>query len=221
MKKVAYRTTRLHDEKGNLAAPAELARVPLILLEAMGRRLFGRLPARPLLSHSATKSLAARLTPSSHVIEFGSGASTLWLAQRVGSLVSYETVTQWYDRVSTMLEQHNVTNTTLVLWDGGALAPQDKPPNLIIIDGHKRDLCAEYAIQIAGPETYIFLDNCDKDLFPPDPEREMRRCEKLLKDFAADTGRHIEYFTGFAPAQLYAEQSMLVGLPDTTPKAVD
>lgn len=210
----AFRKSRLHDEKGNLASPAEIVRIPLVCVEAVARLLLGRLPARPLLCYRATKRLASLLSPSSSVIEFGSGASTTWLAQRVGSLVSYETEPKWYESVSMTLRQFKITNTTLVLWKGEILPHPDTPPNLIIIDGYKRDLCVEYAIDIAGPQTHIFLDNSDKDMFPPDPQREMRRSEQLLQIFANETSRPIEYFSGFAPAQLYAEQSMLVGIPD-------
>lgn len=209
----ALRKTRLHDEKGNLAAPGEVARLPLICVEAAARRLLGRRPARPLLCHSATRRIASLLTRSSRVIEFGSGASTLWLAQRTGNLLSYETDERWYESVSASLRRHNITNTVILLWDGEDLSPPDAPPDLIIIDGHRRDLCADFATRVAGPNTYIFLDNSDKDMTPPDPDREMRRSERILLDFATRTGRPVDYFTGFAPAQLYAEQGMLIALP--------
>ena len=38
----------------------------------------------------------------------------------------------------------------------------------------------------------------------------MRVCEQSLIEFAELENREIEYFTGFAPAQFFGEQGMLV-----------
>ena len=202
----------MHDEKGNLAPPRELIRLPIIFIEAALRRSTGRRPTRPLLPHSVTKWLKDILNPNSFVIEFGSGASTVWLAQRVGKLWSYETDPIWFDRITQNLSQKNITNTSLRSWEGDMPEMPDLTPDLIIIDGHRRDICSEYATQAAGSKTRIILDNSDKDVFPFDPELEMRCSEKNLIEFAKKTDRLVEYKTGFAPAQLYAEQSMLVGI---------
>ena len=45
---------------------------------------------------------------------------------------------------------------------------------------------------------------------PPDPNREMRFCERRLIEFARLQQREIKYFTGFSPAQFFGEQGMLV-----------
>jgi hypothetical protein len=45
---------------------------------------------------------------------------------------------------------------------------------------------------------------------PSNPNREMRVCEQLLIEFSRSQDREIKYFTGFAPAQFYGEQGMLV-----------
>ena len=74
----------------------------------------------------------------------------------------------------------------------------------------RRDICVEYAIEVASDSTWIYLDNTDKDMDPPDPSREMRICERCFIDFAKLENRKIKYFTGFAPAQFFAEQGMLI-----------
>lgn len=207
----ALRKSRLHNEKGAIASPIELLRFPIIAGEAVLRWLTGWRPARPLVSYVARRRLQSVIGRSSAVIEFGAGHSTVWLAQRAGSLVSYETDPAWFDRVAKLLARKGLSNVSLVMWRGDEIPHPGAIPDLIIIDGHRRDMCAEFAIAAAGPQTWIFVDNTDKDVMPPDPDREMRRCERLIRDFARETGRVVEVFTGFAPAQLYAEESMLVG----------
>ena len=148
---VALRKSRLHDEKGNLAAPGEIARLPLICLEAMARRLCGRRPARPLLCHRATQRIANLLHPSSRVIEFGAGASTLWLARRTRSLTSYETDKQWYEAVAASLQRNNIENTDLLMWDGADLSPPDAPPVALsarVIDFHGTQVVVATALNL-------------------------------------------------------------------------
>jgi len=51
---------------------------------------------RPWLSDDAIAYLESILTPEMHVIEHGSGGSTLWFASRVVTVIAYEHDTDWY-----------------------------------------------------------------------------------------------------------------------------
>lgn len=52
--------------------------------------------------------------PDMRGVEFGSGCSTLWLGQRVRSLVSVESDREWYERVKEWLKQYNIKNVELI-----------------------------------------------------------------------------------------------------------
>lgn len=66
------------------------------------------------ISEPAKKQLEKILKPDMEGLEFGSGCSTIWLAQRVKSLVSVEHDKKWYERVKKLLEQNNIENVKLV-----------------------------------------------------------------------------------------------------------
>ena len=207
-----FRRSRLHDEKGRAAPLGEVIFLPLVLIQALARKLFGVRPDLPLVPRGARRALAAHLTPRSVVVEFGSGHSTVWLARHAGRVISHETETDWHDLVTARLAAAGLDNARVIRWDAKTIdLPADLgTPDLIVVDGHQRVLCTEWAIRTAGPNTAIYLDNSDKDMHPPDPDRQMRVCERLLRDFAEAESRKIEFFTGFAPGQIYAEEGMLV-----------
>ena len=64
----------------------------------------------PWLTQDANRFLQTYLLRSDSGVEFGSGRSTLWLASRVGRLVSLEHDRDWYKRVSEALAQEQVLN---------------------------------------------------------------------------------------------------------------
>ena len=208
---VAFRKSRFHDEKGNCAPREKLVRFPLVVLQAVVRRLTGIRPVAPLIPFGARRRLEGLLHPAIRVVEFGSGNSTRWLARRVGVLTSFETDKGWYEFVSARLPQRD--GVSLVLWDGHDFLAIERAENvdLWIIDGVNRIACTEFALSRIHAHAALYLDNSDKDMHPRDPDREMRVCERMVRDFAERTGRPIETFTGFAPAQVYAEQGLLMG----------
>lgn len=57
-------------------------------------------PRRPWIAPAAIRLLRRTLTPSTRMIEWGSGRSTTWFAQRVGFLLSIESSAEWHARVS-------------------------------------------------------------------------------------------------------------------------
>jgi len=209
---VAFRKSRLHDEKGNLVPFGEIIRFPLIGIQAVFKKLFNYYPSAPIIPFSARYALDGILTPQMNVVEFGSGQSTLWYAKRCGKIISHETTDKWFQKVMKSIKAADCQNVQLIRWDGKSFCDEIKmpSPDLIIIDGINRVICVEYAIENASDNTWIYLDNSDKDSDPPDPDREMRSCERLMTEFSKSQKRKIEYFTGFSPAQAFAEQGMLI-----------
>lgn len=77
-------------------------------------------PKNPLsidiwITKPAKESLEKWLTPDMNGLEFGSGCSTIWIAQRVKTLMSVEHDENWYNRVKTLLREHKLGNVNLVL----------------------------------------------------------------------------------------------------------
>jgi hypothetical protein len=209
---VFHRKSRLHDEKGNLVPFSEILRLPIIIFQAICKKLFHYYPATPCIVYKAQKALNRIINDNMLVIEFGSGQSTLWYANRCKRIISHETTDKWFQKIKKQLADSNCRNAELVMWDGRSIKQdiKDPAPDLIIIDGASRAICVEYAVEVAKDSTWVYLDNSDKDMDPPDPQREMRVCEQRLIEFAKLQNREVKYFTGFAPAQFFGEQGMLV-----------
>lgn len=77
---------------------------------------------RPVLNSIWVPDLAIEwlddwLKPYMTGVEFGSGCSTLWLSQRVKTLISVEHDEKWYERVKTILKEYNVKNVDLIYAD--------------------------------------------------------------------------------------------------------
>jgi len=67
-------------------------------------------PEAPWLTAEATTSLARWLRPDHVGIEWGSGRSTIWFAERVGRLLSVEHHAGWHQAVSSRLAERGITN---------------------------------------------------------------------------------------------------------------
>src|SRR5690242_753211 len=67
-------------------------------------------PDAPWLTAAATAMLGDRLRPHHVGIEWGSGRSTLWFAERVGRLLSVEHHAGWHQAVSAQLSARGITN---------------------------------------------------------------------------------------------------------------
>jgi hypothetical protein len=127
--------------------------------------------------------LAAR--PDARVFEWGSGASTLWLAARAGSVHSVEHDAGWAEALAPRLPS-NVDLTVV------APAPTPRPVigsakpghaglefasyvaaiedvdgtfDVIVIDGRAREACLERAVGRLAPDGVIVFDNVDRQRY--------------------------------------------------------
>ncbi|MCI0438025.1 MAG: class I SAM-dependent methyltransferase [Chloroflexi bacterium] len=69
----------------------------------------------PYMPYKATAWLESYLKPDMSVFEYGSGGSTLFLAKRVGRLVSIEHDAGWHSRISSLISEMEITNCEYVL----------------------------------------------------------------------------------------------------------
>lgn len=218
--------SRLHDKSGRRIALGRLVRNgPRALLSGAARLAFGRLPPRPWISYDATRVIAGRLGPASRVLEFGSGMSTAWFADRVASVVSIEHDPSWHDIVQVQLARAGRGNVRLRLAKDPVdytTIPADEADgefDFILVDGSWRDRCTATAIALVRPGGAIYVDNVDRGVnrvrnlqAAGDGIRRTPIARRLLA-FAAQRGATVTFFTDFAPGQLFVQTGMLVLLP--------
>lgn len=126
----------------------------------------------PWWSYAAIRWLDSVLTHQHHVFEFGSGNSTLWLAQRVATVTSVEHDEVWFDRIRRALpenaeimlrsspssEARSDANDEYIL----AYLQQDIEFDLVIIDGLTRNACARVVPERLREGGLILLDDADR-----------------------------------------------------------
>jgi len=211
------RRSRLHDLKGNRARTyACVVNLPRAIVTGLARLLINYRPPQPWISYSAIQLLARHLGPKSRVLEFGSGMSTIWYAQRAGEVFAVENNAEWFAHIENSLKtKKNVqmafegSREGYVNFGRSILGEFD----LIIVDGSYRDLCVSRSIDLLREGGIIYLDNCDR------LDSDMREAEKICLEFANADGADVRYFTDFAPTQMFAQQGLMVMRPKPTRSA--
>lgn len=151
--------------------------------------------ATPSLTYPAVEWLEGWLDRSHRVLEFGSGASTLFFAGRAGSVISIEHHPAWFDRVGTLLNEHalhadrrliepdpvaaSVTDDayrstkrdyrgrTFRAYAHGADGLVDDSLDLALIDGRARFACARAILPKVRRGGWIVLDNAERPNYQP------------------------------------------------------
>lgn len=118
--------------------------------------------------------------PTSRAFEWGSGASTVWLARRCETVISVEHDPDWAERMRGALPSS--ARLRLVRPVPGAAVPSAKPGfagldfaayvaeiddvagplDLIVIDGRAREACLDRAVERLANGGLIVLDNVDR-----------------------------------------------------------
>jgi hypothetical protein len=96
-----------------LATLKHYARHPTIGLRRVGYKLYELThPDEPWIAQGAIRFCEASLTREMAGFEWGSGRSTAWFAQRLGSLTSIEHDTGWFKIVQEKLKRRSIHNVT-------------------------------------------------------------------------------------------------------------
>lgn len=208
------RPTRFHDEKGNLVTPGGYIYALHSLFTAFLRHTFGYLPPMPWLSYRAQRYINGLLRPEWTVLEFGSGMSTVWFAQRCKSIYSFEHNPTWYGVVKARLIE--ISNVIYHLREKESYPDLSEFPDeffdFVLIDGIRRADCVRNALPKVKPGGWIYLDNTDmsaKSL----PGNDYQQAEQLLLSHIAADRASVKYFTDFVPTNFFAKQGMLVNIP--------
>ena len=212
-----YRRSRLHDEKGNRIPARELRHLPRSLWWAVRRRVNAKLPEVPWITFDAIARLDELLQPDWRMIEFGSGMSTRWYAERVAALHSIEDNRDWHDRVAPSLPA-NVRyeyREAPAYWDVSDY--QDLSLDVAVIDGSHRAECMAAVLPKIKRQGWVYLDNSDKDMTIPNGS--VRRAERALREAVATRGGHLEQATGLTVGMLVPNQWTLaqLGFDDAGP----
>lgn len=130
-------------------------------------------PEHPWLTQQANKILSSCLRKTDEGLEWGSGRSTIWFAQRVAHITSVEHDPIWYEKVNNNLIRKNLTNTKLYCYEtslkeeGNKNSPYmkvvdnfpDDSLDFALVDGLFRDECALRVLKKLKPGGLLVIDN--------------------------------------------------------------
>ncbi|GAB3196859.1 hypothetical protein GCM10027062_07060 [Nocardioides hungaricus] len=162
--------------------------------------------------------------PDARVLEWGSGASTVWLSRRAGAVVSVEHDPRWAARTARALAARAADNVELrvveptrLMSPGGV--PSAKPGfagldferyadavdavpgdlDLVVIDGRAREACLVRAIDRLADGGLIVFDNVDRERY---------------RDAIGALGNRltVEWTRGITPALPYPTRTALIRL---------
>ncbi|MDX2480285.1 MAG: hypothetical protein QNK24_08100 [Desulfuromusa sp.] len=135
-------------------------------------------PDFPWLTKEAIVFLDDWLKPTDQGVEWGSGRSTLWIAKRVGHLLSIEHNDNWYDQTRMALAMHNIVNVdyrqvSLPTRDNTnetdefakqTYGLEDKILDFALVDGADgtRAACVREAMRLLRPCGLLILDNANR-----------------------------------------------------------
>jgi hypothetical protein len=123
--------------------------------------------ARPWLTFPAIRFLESLEGKDLRVLEFGSGASSVWLTQRFAQVRSIEHDPQWAARVRAQGADVVLADPGGSLWHG----PPDSeylqagrvgaPFDVVFVDGMARLTCVEHIDEFVRPDGLVVVDDTD------------------------------------------------------------
>lgn len=157
-------------------------------------------------------------TPNARVLEWGSGASTVWLARRAASVSSIEHHPAWAARVREHVPGHvelrvvqvgeAVTSVSPIFSAKTGHRGLDFGPyvravddvagefDLVVIDGRAREACLEQALPRLAPGGLIVFDNVDR--------------QRYRDAIAAQPGLDVRWTRGLTPCLPYPTRTALI-----------
>lgn len=118
----------------------------------------------PWLTATAVDFLRQWLQDSDSVLEFGSGMSTHWFANRVKDMVSVEHDRSWFRRTSQSLPENVAYHFCPEASDYISMPSQldDASFELVVIDGVHRPEVALASVRLVAPGGVLLVDNSER-----------------------------------------------------------
>ncbi len=105
------------------------------------------------------------------VLEFGSGASTVWFAENVETLISVEHDREWHSKVTSIISDRGLHVEDYILlprpYSSICNSYKDRLFDLVVVDGRDRVSCAEASYNLVRPGGYLMLDNDERASYNP------------------------------------------------------
>lgn len=124
----------------------------------------------PWVTYSFLDFIKGRLKKEHHIFEFGSGNSTLFYAQEVGSVTSVENDKSWFDKIVATKPQ-NSNMIFCEVKEGGEYSKMPVSLNqkfdIIIVDGRDRVNCCKHAIDALSTAGVVILDDSYRSEYKP------------------------------------------------------
>ena len=134
----------------------------------LGEKINEKYP--PWLAKDSIKFLDSILTKDSMVLDVGSGNSTVWFAERVKKVISFENKKEWYDKVKKILDRKGLKNVDFyfdVDYPTKGIPDFNILYDVILIDGRGRLKCVETSIKFLKSGGFLILDNSDNEKYKP------------------------------------------------------
>ena len=121
----------------------------------------------PWMNYPIIHFLDERLDKRQSVFEYGSGASSMYLAQRVGAVTSVEYDQGWYQRIKELTDkQTNIAIHFVPLnetyYQAISRIGQGAKFDIVIVDGRFRVESAIFSFDYLTPEGVIVLDDSER-----------------------------------------------------------
>lgn len=122
----------------------------------------------PWMSFTMVALLRQRLQKDQSVFEFGSGFSTMFLAERAQRVVSVEYDPQWYQRITPMLSENCEVVEQAADEDGDYCRVAERRGehfDVVIVDGRDRVCCVEHSVDSLSERGVLILDDSQRDRY--------------------------------------------------------
>jgi hypothetical protein len=202
--------SRLHDEKGHIAPLSDLRYLPRNVGYVFERKVFGKLPEMPWFTFTAIGRIEQIIQPTWNMIEFGSGMSTKWFAERVATIHSIESNPTWHARVAPTLPKNAKYELRARETYADIAEYQDGYFDFAVVDGEVRANCMRSVLPKIKSGGYVYFDNSDKDMTIPGGD--CRIAEQLLLAACKARDGKAEHIHGLTVGALSAHEGILAKL---------
>ncbi len=154
----------------------------------------GQGKALPWVTYSFIDFIKERINKSQHIFEYGSGSSTIFYAERAGSVTSVEHDKGWFDKVKNT-SPGNAEMIFCQLEKDGEYAKKatliGKKFDIIIVDGRDRVNCCKYSVDALSENGVLVLDDSEREVYND------------ARSFLKEKGFKELSFSGISPGLFY------------------